>query len=146
MTFIAGQGYQTKFPGPPGSPDGTLPTYVEYLELGAQPKPGNTFPGSGDSTPRPTGKQHIIIERCINNKLFRALATRYGERNCIYLGTIDVTTIKVWLRDPVHDHGHALLQLLHGSNTLGGAFAPVWCLIRVLSRDEGKPCQSRTEN
>jgi hypothetical protein len=29
------------------------------------------------------------------------LATRYDKRNYIYLGTIDVATIKIWLRDPV---------------------------------------------
>jgi transposase len=46
--------------------------------------------------------QRNVVERCINKlKLFRALATRYDKRNYIYLGTIDVATIKIWLRDPV---------------------------------------------
>lgn len=47
-------------------------------------------------------QQRNVVERCINKlKLFRALATRYDKRNYIYLGTIDVATIKIWLRDPV---------------------------------------------
>ena len=47
-------------------------------------------------------RQRNVVERCINKlKLFRALATRYDKRNYIYLGTIDVATIKIWLRDPV---------------------------------------------
>jgi transposase len=47
-------------------------------------------------------RQRNVVERCINKlKLFRALATRYDKRTYIYLGTIDVATIKIWLRDPV---------------------------------------------
>ena len=105
---------RSKRPGATGALDSTQSTSVEYLELGASPKPRNTLPGSGDPTPRPTNKQHIIVERCINNlDLFRARATRYDKRNCIYLGPVDVTTIRVWLRDPVHGHGQSL-RLLHG--------------------------------
>jgi transposase len=32
---------------------------------------------------------------------FRAVATRYDKRERIYLGTIDVASISIWLRDPV---------------------------------------------
>jgi capsid protein len=32
-------------------------------------------------------------------KQFRAVATRYDKRECIYQGTIDATSIRIWLRD-----------------------------------------------
>jgi transposase len=49
-----------------------------------------------------TYKQRNVVERCISKlKTFRAVATRYDKRNDIYLGTVDVASIKIWLRDPV---------------------------------------------
>ena len=40
--------------------------------------------------------------RCINKmKNYRAVATRYDKRQIIYEGTVDVASIKIWLRDPV---------------------------------------------
>jgi transposase len=42
------------------------------------------------------------VERCFNKlKAFRAVATRYDKRERIYQGTIDVASIRIWLRDPV---------------------------------------------
>lgn len=42
------------------------------------------------------------VERCINKlRQFRAVATRYDKRERIYQGTIDVASIRIWLRDPV---------------------------------------------
>ena len=42
------------------------------------------------------------MERCFNKlKAFRALATRYDKRERIYQGTIDVASIRIWLRDPL---------------------------------------------
>ncbi|WP_433357609.1 hypothetical protein ACQP25_09210 [Microtetraspora malaysiensis] len=32
---------------------------------------------------------------------FRAVATRYDKRERIYQGTVDVASIRIWLRDPV---------------------------------------------
>jgi transposase len=44
------------------------------------------------------------VERCFSKlKQFRAVATRYDKRKEIYQGTIDVASIRIWLRDPPHD-------------------------------------------
>ena len=49
-------------------------------------------------------KQRNTVERCFNKlKGFRAVATRYDKLEVVYQGTIDVASIKIWLRDPVHD-------------------------------------------
>ena len=43
-------------------------------------------------------------ERCFSElEQFRAVATRYDKRERTYQGTIDVASISIWLRDPVHD-------------------------------------------
>jgi transposase len=45
-------------------------------------------------------KQRNTAERCINKlKQFRALATRYDKRDYMYQATVDVVTMKIWLRD-----------------------------------------------
>jgi transposase len=47
-------------------------------------------------------KDRNTVERCFNKlKAFRAVATRYDKRERIYQGTIDVASIRIWLRDPV---------------------------------------------
>ena len=45
------------------------------------------------------------VERAFNKlKAFRAIALRTDKRDYIYRGTIDIATIKIWLRDPTrHD-------------------------------------------
>ena len=41
------------------------------------------------------------VERCFGKlKQFSAVATRYDKRGQIYQGTVDVASIRVWLRDP----------------------------------------------
>jgi transposase len=46
-------------------------------------------------------KQRNVVERTINKlRNTRAVATRYDKRDYIYLGTIDVASIMIWLRDP----------------------------------------------
>jgi transposase len=45
-------------------------------------------------------KQRNTAERCVNKlKGFRAAATRYDKRDYVYLGTIDVASMVIWLRD-----------------------------------------------
>jgi transposase len=44
------------------------------------------------------------VERAFNKlKAFRAVALRTDKRDYIYRGTIDVASIKIWLRDPVRN-------------------------------------------
>jgi len=45
-----------------------------------------------------------VVERAINKlKHNRAVATRYDKRDYVWRGTVDVATIRIWLRDPVND-------------------------------------------
>jgi transposase len=47
-------------------------------------------------------KERDTVERCVNKlKAFRAVATRYDKRERICQGTVDVASIRIWLRDPV---------------------------------------------
>jgi transposase len=47
-------------------------------------------------------KKRNTVERAINKlKSFRAVATRYDKRDYVFRGTIDIASIKIWLRDPV---------------------------------------------
>jgi transposase len=46
-------------------------------------------------------KTRNVVERTINKlRETRAVATRYDKREYIYLATIDVASIRIWLRDP----------------------------------------------
>jgi Transposase DDE domain len=50
-------------------------------------------------------KDRNVVERAINKlRANRAVANRTDKREYMYRGTIDVATIRIWLRDPVqHD-------------------------------------------
>ena len=46
-------------------------------------------------------KQRSIVKRAINKlKSYRAVASRYDKRDYMYRGTIDIASIRIWLRDP----------------------------------------------
>jgi transposase len=47
-------------------------------------------------------KDRNTVERCFSKlKQFRAVATRYDKRDFMYQATVDVASIRIWLRDPV---------------------------------------------
>jgi transposase len=47
-------------------------------------------------------KDRNTVERCFAKlKQFRAVATRFDKREFTYQGTINVASIRIWLRDPV---------------------------------------------
>jgi transposase len=47
-------------------------------------------------------KQRNTVERAFGKlRQHRAVATRYDKRDYIWRGTVDVASIRIWLRDPV---------------------------------------------
>ncbi len=78
------------------------------------PEPSNQIAGrvtKGSKGGRPPAfdreiyKQRNTVERAFNKlRATRAVATRYDKREFVYKGTIDVATIRIWLRDPVHNY------------------------------------------
>jgi transposase len=47
-------------------------------------------------------KERNTVGRCFAKlKQFRAVATRYDKRDFMYQATVDVASIRIWLRDPV---------------------------------------------
>jgi transposase len=64
--------------------------------------------GAGGRSPsfdREAYKDRNVVERAINKlRATRAVATRYDKRDFVYRGTIDVASIRIWLRDPVISH------------------------------------------
>lgn len=49
-------------------------------------------------------RQRNVVERAINKlKQFRAMATRYDKRDFMYQATVDIATMKIWLRDLARD-------------------------------------------
>jgi transposase len=49
-------------------------------------------------------KQRNTVERAFCQlRQHRAIATRYDKRDFVWRGTVDVASIRIWLRNPVHD-------------------------------------------
>ena len=49
-------------------------------------------------------KQRNTVERAFCQlRQHRAVATRYDKRDFVWRGTVDVASIRIWLRNPVHD-------------------------------------------
>jgi transposase len=49
-------------------------------------------------------KQRNTVERAFCHlRQHRAVATRYDKRDYVWRGTVDVATIRIWLRHPVQD-------------------------------------------
>ena len=47
-------------------------------------------------------KERNTVELCFGKLTqFRAVATRYDKRDYLYQATLDVASIRIWLRDPV---------------------------------------------
>jgi transposase len=47
-------------------------------------------------------KQRNVVERAFCQlRQYRAVATRYDKRDFVWRGTIDVASIRIWLRHPV---------------------------------------------
>jgi transposase len=71
---------------------------------------GNSWRSRGSSGGRPPAfdagryKDRNTVERCFSKlEQFRAVATRYDKCEFMYQGTVDVASIRIWLRDPVSD-------------------------------------------
>ena len=69
---------------------------------------GRTAKGSAGGRPPAFDKHKYrdrnTVERAINLlRGYRAVATRYDKREFVYKGTIDVASIKIWLRNPVQN-------------------------------------------
>ena len=70
-----------------------------------RPAKGPRCEGSAGGRPPKSGttsyKQRNTAERAFNKlKAFRAVATRTDKREYVFQGTIDVASIKIWLRHP----------------------------------------------
>ena len=49
-------------------------------------------------------RQRNTVERAFCHlRQHRAVATRYDKRDFVWRGTVDVASIRIWLRNPVHD-------------------------------------------
>jgi len=77
----------------------TIPEPADQQAHRARRGPRGGRPPTFDA---PRYKERNVVERCINKlKQLRAVATRYDKREYMYQGTVDVASLRIWLRDPV---------------------------------------------
>lgn len=80
----------------------TIPEKDDQIAARRRRGKGGGRPPSFD---RDAYKQRNTVERAINKlRVTRAVATRYDKRDFVYRGTIDVASIRIWLRDPPRPH------------------------------------------
>jgi transposase len=70
--------------------------------------PTRSAAGSAGGRPPAFGpaacKQRNTVERAFGKlRQHRAVATRFDKRDFVWRGTVDVASIRIWLRDPPHD-------------------------------------------
>jgi transposase len=76
----------------------TIPEKTDQQQTRAAKGPHGGRPPAFDSQPY---KQRNTVERAHNKlKAFRAVAMRTDKREFIFHGTIDIVSIKIWLRHP----------------------------------------------
>src|SRR5262249_31773522 len=76
----------------------TIPERVDQQENRTERGSRGGRPPAFDAT---LYNQRNVAERCINKlKQFRAVAFRFDKRQYMYRGTVDVASIRIWLRDP----------------------------------------------
>ena len=85
---------------------GASPCAAKHQAARALPADLVTGPAANDKNPPAFDagryKERNTVERCFAKlKQFRAVATRYDKREFMYQGTVDVASIRIWLRDPV---------------------------------------------
>lgn len=70
-------------------------------QWGADASPSASPPHRPYAFDTETYQDRNTVERTINKlKGFRAVAMRTDKREFVFRGTIDVASIKIWLRDP----------------------------------------------
>lgn len=78
----------------------TIPLKADQLTTRQRRGTGGRLPAFD----RQEYKQRNVVERAVNKlRGTRAVATRYDKRDFVYRGTIDVASIRIWLRDPVNN-------------------------------------------
>jgi transposase len=78
----------------------TIPEKADQQKVRAAKGSAGGRPPTFDTT---AYKQRNTAERAFNKlKAFRAVATRTDKREYVFQGTIDVASIKIWLRHPVN--------------------------------------------
>ena len=76
----------------------TIPEPADQIRNRRQRGANGGPPASGPAA----CKQRNIVERAFSQlRQHRAVATRYDERDFVWRGTIDVASIRIWLRHPV---------------------------------------------